>query len=91
MTFKMMWALAAEHVDEWIGDDFAEAASVLDQEIGATVSTSGMHEDAQAHFRATFLAPLSVGVAGAGKEAVEAGRGWDRAAGPLLVVLSPAA
>jgi hypothetical protein len=91
MTFKMTWALVAEHVDEWTGDDFTEAASVLDREVGATVSASGMNEGAQAHFRETFLAPVRDGIAGAGKEAVEAGRGWDRAAGPLLVVLSPAA
>lgn len=91
MTFKMTWALAAEHVDEWTGDDFTQAASVLDREVGATISASGMHGGAQAHFREAFLVPLRDGVAGAGREAVEAGRGWDHAAGPLLVVLAPAA
>lgn len=89
MTFKMTWALAAEHVDEWTGENFTEAASVLDRQVAATVAASGMNDGAQAHFRETFLAPVRDGIAGAGKEAVQAGRGWDHAAGPLLVVLSP--
>ncbi|GGT34520.1 hypothetical protein GCM10014713_30150 [Streptomyces purpureus] len=59
--------------------------------VAATASASGMNEGAQAQFRETFLVPIRNGIAGAGKEAVEAGRGWDHAAGPLLVVLSPAA
>ncbi|MGW0897726.1 hypothetical protein ACWD0G_12125 [Streptomyces goshikiensis] len=87
----MTWALAAEHVDQWTGNDFTEAASVLDREVGATVSASGMNESAQANFREAFLAPARDEIAGAGKEAVEAGHSWDLAAGPLLVVLSPAA
>ncbi|MFJ9827674.1 hypothetical protein ACIRSU_25420 [Streptomyces sp. NPDC101160] len=91
MTFKMTWALAAEHVDEWTGQDFTEAAAVLEREVGATVSASGMNEGGQMHFRETFLAPVRDGIPGAGREAVEAGRSWDQAAGPLLVVLAPAA
>ncbi|MFI5861783.1 hypothetical protein [Streptomyces sp. NPDC051546] len=90
MTFKMTWALAAEHVDQWTGDDFTEAASVLDREVAATVSASGMNESAQAHFCEAFVAPVREGIAGVGKDAVETGRGWDHAAGPLLVVLTPA-
>jgi hypothetical protein len=35
--------------------------------------------------------PVRDGIAGAGKAAVEAGRSWDKAAGPLLAVLTPAA
>ncbi|EFL15292.1 hypothetical protein [Streptomyces sp. C] len=91
MTFKMTWALVAEHADEWTGDDFSEAAAVLDERVGAAVSVSGMNPDAQAHFRETFLAPVRDGIAGAGRTAVETGQGWDKAAGPLLVVLTPAA
>ncbi|MFG2209972.1 hypothetical protein ACIQK6_24010 [Streptomyces sp. NPDC091682] len=90
MTFKMTWALLAEHVDDWTGEDFTEAASVLNRKVGVAVSASGMNEGAQTHFRETFLAPLCNGIAGGGKEAVKAGRGWNGAAGPLLVVLSPA-
>lgn len=91
MTFKMTWALVAEHADEWTGSDFREAATVLDEKIGAAVSTSGMAPEAQAHFRETFLAPVRDGIAVAGKAAVEAGRDWSEAAGPLLVALTPAA
>lgn len=91
MTFKMTWALVAEHVDEWIGDDFTEAASVLDREVGATVAASGMSEGAQTHFREAFLTPVRDEIPAAGREAVEAGGAWDQAAGPLLVVLAPAA
>ncbi|NWF28278.1 hypothetical protein HW130_18720 [Streptomyces sp. PKU-EA00015] len=89
--FKMTWALVAEHADEWTGNDFGEAAAVLNQRVGAAVTASGMNPDAQAHFRDSFLAPVRDGIASAGKAAVEAGRGWDTAAGPLLVVLTPAA
>ncbi|MFJ4617632.1 hypothetical protein [Streptomyces sp. NPDC088812] len=36
--------------------------------------------------------PLSRdGIADAGRTAVETGRGWNKGAGPLLVVLTPAA
>ncbi|MFE0771937.1 hypothetical protein [Streptomyces sp. NPDC058861] len=91
MTFKMAWALAAEHVDEWTGDDVIRAATVLSERVEAAVSESGMAADAQEHFLKTFLAPVQDGVLAAGKAAVEAGRDWSRAAGPLLVVLAPAA
>jgi hypothetical protein len=89
--FKMTWALAAEHVDEWTGDDFSQAAAVLDEKVGAAVSASPMDQDAQMHWRATFLAPVRDSIASAGRDAVEAGRGWTGAKGPLLVALNPAA
>ncbi len=89
--FKMTWALVAEHADEWTGDDFSQAAAVLDEKIGAVVTASGMTPDTQEHWRKTFLAPVRDGITTAGKSAVEAGRDWSKAAGPLLVALSPAA
>jgi hypothetical protein len=89
--FKMTWALVAEHADEWIGDDFGQAASVLNEKVGAAVAGSGMNPEAQTHFRETFLAPVRDGIGREGRAAVEAGQPWDDAAGPLLVVLTPAA
>ncbi|WP_187645678.1 hypothetical protein [Streptomyces sp. TRM49041] len=46
--------------------------------------------DTQEHWRETFLAPVRDGITAAGKSAVEAGREWSKAAGPLLVALTPA-
>jgi hypothetical protein len=91
MTFKMTWALVAEHADEWTGDDFSQAAAVLDEKVGAAVTASGMAASTQDHFRETFLAPVRDGITSEGRAAVEAGHAWDDAAGPLLVVLTPAA
>ncbi|MBB5797284.1 hypothetical protein [Streptomyces caelestis] len=34
---KMTWALVAEHMDEWIGDDIAQGAAVLEARVGAVV------------------------------------------------------
>ncbi|MFI6275909.1 hypothetical protein [Streptomyces sp. NPDC050988] len=89
--FKMTWALVAEHADEWTGDDFSQAAAVLDEKVGAAVSASAMNSDAQAHFRATFLAPVRDSLSGEGRTAIESGHLWSAAAGPLLVALAPAA
>ncbi|MEU3049943.1 hypothetical protein ABZ705_26120 [Streptomyces sp. NPDC006984] len=89
--FKMTWALVAEHADEWTGDDFSQAAAVLDERVGAAVTASGMAADAQEHWRETFLAPVRDSITAAGKSAVEAGRDSNEAAGPLLVALTPAA
>ncbi|MFI6205877.1 hypothetical protein ACIBAI_05680 [Streptomyces sp. NPDC051041] len=91
MTFKMTWALVAEHVDEWTGDDFGQAAAVLNEKVGEAVAGSGMAPEAQAHFRREFLAPVRDSITREGRTAVEAGQPWDGAAGPLLVVLTPAA
>ncbi|MCD7438956.1 hypothetical protein K4B79_12050 [Streptomyces lincolnensis] len=91
MTFKMTWALVAEHADEWTGSDFGEAAAVLNEKVVEAVSASPMDRDAQAHFRAAFLAPVHDSITSAGRDAVEAGRDWTNAAGPLLVALTPAA
>ncbi|MFJ3974922.1 hypothetical protein [Streptomyces sp. NPDC090021] len=89
--FKMTWALVAEHADEWTGAHFGEAAMVLDEKVGAAVAGSGMNPEAQAHFRDAFLSPVREGISMEGREAVGAGREWSKAAGPLLVVLTPAA
>ncbi|OII64814.1 hypothetical protein BJP40_19160 [Streptomyces sp. CC53] len=91
MTFKMTWALIAEHADEWIGDDFLRVAAVLNERVGAAVTASGMTTDAQEHFRETFLDPIQDGLTTAGKSAVESGLEWSKATGPLLVTLTPTA
>ncbi|MGP3686275.1 hypothetical protein ACTVZO_16470 [Streptomyces sp. IBSNAI002] len=88
---KMTWALVAEHADQWTGIDLAEAASVLNQRITASVAASGMDEKAQAHFRESFLGPVQESLSKDGSTAIESGHCWTTAAGPLLVVLSPAA
>ncbi|MFD7442975.1 hypothetical protein [Streptomyces sp. NPDC059909] len=31
---KLSWALVAEHVDEWTGDDTAQGAAVLEARVG---------------------------------------------------------
>ncbi|KOG26840.1 hypothetical protein [Streptomyces viridochromogenes] len=91
MTFKMTWALVAEHADEWTGSDFGQAATVLDEKVGAIVSASPMNADAQSHFLTTFLEPLRDSLASDGRKAVESGQRWSAAAGPLLVAVAPAA
>jgi hypothetical protein len=91
MTFKMTWALVAEHADEWTGDSYPEATAIFNERVGAAVSTSGMPPEAQSHFRETFLDPLRERLSKEGRTAMESGRFWSAAAGPLLVTLSPAA
>ncbi|GGR40232.1 hypothetical protein GCM10010251_66200 [Streptomyces aurantiogriseus] len=39
--------------------------------------------------RKTFLAPVRDGIADTGKAAVKTGRGWDKTAGPLPVIILP--
>ncbi|MEU3265149.1 hypothetical protein [Streptomyces bacillaris] len=91
MTFKMTWALVAEHADEWTGDNCHEATAILKERVGAAVSTSGMTPAAQAHFRETFLNPLRERLSSEGSSAISSGQTWSAAAGPLLVALAPAA
>ncbi|RPF45775.1 hypothetical protein EDD96_2339 [Streptomyces sp. Ag109_G2-6] len=91
MTFKMTWALVAEHADEWTGDSYREATMVLKDRVGAAVSKSGMNAEAQAHFRETFLNPLRESLFREGSSAINSGQPWSAAAGPLLVALTPAA
>ncbi|MGW0705056.1 hypothetical protein ACWD4G_03610 [Streptomyces sp. NPDC002643] len=91
MTFKMTWAMAGEHADEWTGFGYGEAGRTLRDRVGAAVAASGMSSEAQEHFRTTFIAPLVKGIATEGYDAMRAGRQWSKAAGPLLVVLTPAA
>ncbi|WP_200146666.1 hypothetical protein [Streptomyces viridochromogenes] len=50
-----------------------------------------MSSEAQEHFRTTFIVPLLKSIAIEGSDAMRAGRQWSKAAGPLLVVLTPAA
>ncbi|MGA5019216.1 hypothetical protein ACPCAA_17590 [Streptomyces griseoincarnatus] len=87
--FKMTWALVARHADEWTGDNFDQAAAVLNEKVEAVVAQ--MRPEIQDHFREEFLTPVRDGIGREGRAAVEAGRPWDDAAGPLLVVLTPAA
>ncbi|KUP96405.1 hypothetical protein [Thermobifida cellulosilytica] len=89
MTFKMTWALVAEHADEWTGDSYRQATMILKERVDAAVSASGMNAEAQAHWRETFLGPLRESLFTEGRSAVEAGRDWSKAAGPLLVALTP--
>lgn len=89
--FKMTWALAGEHADEWTGLSYGAAGRTLRDRVGAAVAESGMSSEAQEHFRATFIAPLLKSIAIEGSEAIGAGREWSKAAGPLLVALTPAA
>ncbi|MEV0849468.1 hypothetical protein AB0J21_26945 [Streptomyces sp. NPDC049954] len=90
MDFKMSWAMIGEHMDEWSGTSYDQAAVVLKERVGSAVAASGMAPETQAHFRQTFLAPLRESVAAEGPSAVESGHCWSAAAGPLLVALSPA-
>ncbi|MEV3858508.1 hypothetical protein AB0J38_29860 [Streptomyces sp. NPDC050095] len=89
MTFKMTWALIGEHMDEWTGDNYKDAATVLGERIGRSVAASRMSTAAQADFLKTFLNPAQEGVLLEGRAAVSAGRGWSKAVGPLLVALTP--
>ncbi|MFJ9035600.1 hypothetical protein ACIRF8_03275 [Streptomyces sp. NPDC102406] len=73
----MAWTLIGEHMDEWTGDSYREATVVLTERIGAAV------------FREAFLTPLRAGVTLEGRAAVDAGREWNKGAGPLLVALAP--
>ncbi|MFE0104105.1 hypothetical protein [Streptomyces sp. NPDC059009] len=91
MDFKMTWALAGEHMDEWTGLGFGQAAHTLRERVGAAVASSGMTPEAQEHFHRTFIAPTQKAICTDGCEALMAGRGWTTAAGPLLVALAPTA
>ncbi|GAA3303526.1 hypothetical protein GCM10020295_52340 [Streptomyces cinereospinus] len=57
----------------------------------ALLSRERDEPDALSHFRETFLSPVRESVSTEARAEVEAGRQWSKAAGPLLVVLTPAA
>ncbi|MFE3630770.1 hypothetical protein [Streptomyces goshikiensis] len=46
---KMAWALVAEHLDEWTGDDVERGAAVIEDKVGAVVDASGMPQGAIQH------------------------------------------
>ncbi|MER5754808.1 hypothetical protein [Streptomyces sp. NPDC002088] len=87
---KLTWALLAQHVDEWTGDDTAEGAAILEAKVGAVVDTSGMQPEAVQHWRTDFLAPVIESLRTEGVAALVRGESWSKAAGPLLVCASPA-
>ncbi|MFJ2814325.1 hypothetical protein [Streptomyces sp. NPDC087294] len=89
MTFKMTWALIGEYMDEWTGDNHKDAATVLGERIGRSVTASRMSTAAQADFLKTFLSPAQEGVLLEGRAAVNAGQDWSKAIGPLLVAIAP--
>ncbi|SNS51132.1 hypothetical protein [Actinacidiphila glaucinigra] len=88
---KMTWALAGQHVDQWMGDDFTEAAAVFRTRVIATMLAVGMKAEIRETFYENFIAPIGESIAGQGREAIEAGQEWDTARGPILLALAPAA
>ncbi|GKQ41092.1 hypothetical protein [Streptomyces sp. A012304] len=86
---KLTWALVAEHVDEWTGDDAAQGASVLEARAGASVEASGMKPEAVQHWRTDFLTPVVTSLRSEGAAALARGESWSRAAGPFMACASP--
>ncbi|MEU7554281.1 hypothetical protein AB0B01_18420 [Streptomyces sp. NPDC044571] len=86
---KLSWALVAEHVDEWTGDDIAQGAAVLEARVSAVVDTSGMKPETVQHWRTTFLAPVVDSLRAEGTCSLARGELWSKAAGPLLACASP--
>ncbi|MFF5669783.1 hypothetical protein ACFY8S_06520 [Streptomyces hygroscopicus] len=48
---KLTWALGAEHVDEWTGDDAAQGAAMIEARVGTLVDASDMKPEAVQHWR----------------------------------------
>ncbi|MDX3093920.1 hypothetical protein PV703_10885 [Streptomyces sp. ME01-24h] len=86
---KLTWALVADRMDEWTGEDIAEGASVLEAKVGAVVDASGMQEQAVRHWRTTFLSPVVESLRTEGAAALARGESWSKAAGPFLACASP--
>ncbi|MFI7403097.1 hypothetical protein ACIBW9_21940 [Streptomyces sp. NPDC049541] len=86
---KMSWALAGEHADAWIGADVQEGAAVLAARVGDVIEASGMTAEAIQHRRETFLAPVVNALSTDGQSALSQGGTWSKAAGPMLVSVSP--
>ncbi|MEU2111488.1 hypothetical protein [Streptomyces sp. NPDC019507] len=91
MSFTMSWALAAQHADQWTGDDYAEAAAVFRTRCIATMMSAGMKADQRGLFYEQFIGPIGEGIANQGRTAIEAGQEWDTARGPILLAMAPAA
>ncbi|SCF88663.1 hypothetical protein [Streptomyces sp. Cmuel-A718b] len=85
---KLTWALVAEHMDEWTGDDIAQGAAVLEARVGAVVDASGMKPETVEHWRTDFLAPVVDSLRAEGTAALAQGESWSKAAGPLLACAS---
>ncbi|WP_133897002.1 hypothetical protein [Streptomyces sp. KS 21] len=85
---KMAWALVAEHMDEWTGDDVERGAAVIEAKVGAMVDASGMQPGAVQHWREDFLGPVVESLRTEGAAALARGESWSKAAGPLLACAS---
>lgn len=48
---KLTWALVADRMDEWTGEDIAEGVAVLEAKVGAVVGASGMQRQAVVAYR----------------------------------------
>ncbi|TXS20866.1 hypothetical protein EAO71_30670 [Streptomyces sp. ms191] len=85
---KLTWALVAEHMDEWTGDDIAQGAAVLEARVGTVVAASGMKPEAVEHWRTDFLTPVVDPLRTEGTAVLTRGESWSKAAGPLLACAS---
>ncbi|CAL9329299.1 hypothetical protein [Streptomyces sp. Tu 3180] len=81
---KVTWALVAEHVDEWTGEDITRGAAVLESEVAAVIEASGMTPAAIRHFREDFLGPVVEALRSEAAPALARNEQWSKAAGPLL-------
>lgn len=80
---KLTWALVADRMDEWTGEDLAEGVAVLEAKVGAVVDASGMQERAVRHWRMDFLSPVVESLRTEGAAALARGESWSKAAGPF--------
>lgn len=85
---KLSWALIAQHMDEWTGDDIAREADILEARVGAAVDASGMKPETVQQWRADFLAPVVASLRTEGAIALAQGESWSKAAGPFLACVS---
>ncbi|MET7859819.1 hypothetical protein ABZS81_21910 [Streptomyces sp. NPDC005318] len=86
---KLTWALVADRMDEWTGDDVAQGADVLEARVGAVVDASGMKASVIQAWREDFLAPVVESLRTEGASALAQGRTWSKASGPFLACASP--
>ncbi|MEV7342705.1 hypothetical protein [Streptomyces sp. NPDC093544] len=87
---KLTWALVAEHVDEWTGDDIVQGVGVLEARVGAAVDASGMKPETVQNWRTDFLTPVVESLRTEGTAALARGESWSKAAGPFLACASSA-
>ncbi|MER7024948.1 MULTISPECIES: hypothetical protein [Streptomyces] len=85
---KMTWALVAEHMNEWIGDDIAQGAAVFEARVGSVIDASGMRPETTEHRRTDFLAPVVDSLRTEGTAALARGESWSKAAGRFLACAS---